>query len=145
VQCHDSKDKVTITGPTFVDAFGGQVVCVGGETVAMDENYIRESILEPQARIHQGFQGVMPTFKGKITDEQISDIIAFMKNISDKVPDELKEDLRKTPEPGEQPTGEESPTVDDGSGMTAESVEDNATADNSATADPATDAGSGSE
>lgn len=145
VQCHDTKNKVTITGPTFVDSFGGQVKCVGGETVDMDENYVRESILEPQAKIHEGFQGVMPTFKGKITDEQINDIIAFLKNISDKVPDSIKEELNKVPEAGEKAAGEDSLTVDDGSGATAESVEDDAMAEGTATADPAPEAGSGSE
>src|SRR5690606_1533339 len=85
VQCHDTTDKVTITGPTFVDSFGGQVNTESGETVPMDENYVRESIIEPQTKIHAGFQGVMPTYKGKISDEQINDIIAFLKTISNNV------------------------------------------------------------
>ncbi len=132
VQCHDTKDKVTITGPTFVDAFGGQVRCVGGELVDMDENYIRESILDPQARIHDGFQGVMPTFKGKISDEQINDIIAYLKTISSNVPEEVKDALRQVAEPGEAEAAGEAMKIDDG-----------AVTDSAAAGDPAGEAAGG--
>ncbi|MCB1216208.1 cytochrome c oxidase subunit II [bacterium] len=124
VQCHDSKDKVTITGPTFVDAFGGQVSLESGETVPMDENYVRESILEPNAKIHAGFQGVMPTFKGKIKDEQINDIIAFLKTISNNVPEDVKEALRKVPEPSGEGAGGESMSVEDGAAAEGAAAED---------------------
>ncbi|MCB1222039.1 MAG: cytochrome c oxidase subunit II [Planctomycetales bacterium] len=133
VQCHDTKDKVTITGPTFVDAFGSKVNVDGGATVDMDENYIRESILDPMAKIHSGFQGVMPTFKGKIKDDQINDIIAFIKTLSSNVPEDVKEALRQTPEPGGEASGE------------AMNVDDGNSAESAAAGDAASDAASGNQ
>jgi cytochrome c oxidase subunit 2 len=47
----------------------------------VDENYIRESILEPSAKIVQGYQDQMPSFKGVIRDEEISAIIAYIKSL----------------------------------------------------------------
>jgi cytochrome c oxidase subunit 2 len=53
----------------------------GGKTVVADEGYIRESILEPQAKIVAGFQPVMPTFKGLVSEEGILQIIAYIKSL----------------------------------------------------------------
>lgn len=47
----------------------------------VDENYIRESILEPEAKIVQGYKPVMPTFKGVLSDEEITDLIEFIKSL----------------------------------------------------------------
>jgi cytochrome c oxidase subunit 2 len=83
VQCHTIDGKAN-TGPTFKGVFGSRVTMSDGSTVSVDENYVRESIMDPQAKIVRGFQGVMPTFKGKITDEQITWIIAYLKTLSDE-------------------------------------------------------------
>ena len=47
----------------------------------MDENYIRESILEPQAKVRAGYKPVMPTYKGQLKDEEIAAIIAYIKSL----------------------------------------------------------------
>ncbi len=52
-----------------------------GQKVTVDENYVRESILEPQAKIVNGYPPVMPSFKGVVSDEDISAIIAYMKTL----------------------------------------------------------------
>jgi cytochrome c oxidase subunit 2 len=82
-QCHSIDGKV-IVGPTFKDLFGNQVPIVGQGNVLADENYIRESILTPQAKIHQGFgpPSPMPSFLGRFNDNDIGAIIAYMKSIS---------------------------------------------------------------
>jgi cytochrome c oxidase subunit 2 len=49
----------------------------------VDENYIRESILNPQAKIVTGFPPTMPTFQGQISDQEIDEIIAFIKSVKD--------------------------------------------------------------
>lgn len=79
--CH-SIDGSSGTGPSFKDVFGHQMQMTDGSSVVADENYIRESIMDPQAKIVAGYQGVMPTFKGKIKDEQITWIIAYLKSLS---------------------------------------------------------------
>jgi cytochrome c oxidase subunit 2 len=46
-----------------------------------DENYIRESILEPQAKIVAGFEPIMPTYKGMLRDREVLGVIEFMKQL----------------------------------------------------------------
>ncbi len=79
-QCH-SVDGKAGTGPTFKMLFGHQIPLDGGKTVVADENYVRESILEPQATIVAGFQPVMPTFKGRLKDQEITAIIEYLKTL----------------------------------------------------------------
>jgi len=79
-QCHtiDGGAKV---GPSFKGVFGTQQPLASGQTITVDENYIRESILEPMAKIRAGYQPVMPTYKGQLKDEEISAIIAYIKSL----------------------------------------------------------------
>jgi cytochrome c oxidase subunit II len=78
--CH-STDGSRLTGPTFQGAWGSEVPLESGETVQFDENYVRESILEPNAKIHEGFQGVMPSYAGTLDDRQIDAIIEYIKTL----------------------------------------------------------------
>jgi len=50
-----------------------------GRSMKVDENYIRTSILQPQAAIVQGFEGIMPTFQGLLRDREILALIEFIK------------------------------------------------------------------
>jgi cytochrome c oxidase subunit 2 len=77
--CHRSEG--TSQGPSLAGLFGKTVKLQGGKTVVADEGYIRESILEPQAKIVAGFQPVMPTFKGLVSEEGILQIIAYIKSL----------------------------------------------------------------
>ena len=53
----------------------------GGGTALVDEAYIRESILNPSAKIMAGYKPIMPTFKGQISEEGIIQIIAYIKSL----------------------------------------------------------------
>jgi cytochrome c oxidase subunit 2 len=79
-QCH-SVDGAGGTGPTFSKLFEHKVAVEGGKTVIADEDYVRESIMDPQAKIVLGFQPVMPTFKGRLTDQEITAIIEYLKTL----------------------------------------------------------------
>ncbi|NOX56474.1 MAG: cytochrome c oxidase subunit II [Planctomycetes bacterium] len=79
-QCH-SDDGTVKTGPTLKGIFGQRHAMADGGTVSVDENYIRESILDPQAKVRQGFQPVMPTFKGILTDDEITYLIEYIKTL----------------------------------------------------------------
>ncbi len=68
-------------GPSLVGMFGSTIMLEGGGTVTGDENYVRESILDPMAKVHQGYQPIMPSFRGRVSDEQILDLIAYLKSI----------------------------------------------------------------
>jgi cytochrome c oxidase subunit 2 len=69
-------------GAKLEGVFGTQVKMVGGETVTADEAYIRESILNPGAHIVEGYQPIMPTFKGQVTEEQLVSLVAYIKSLS---------------------------------------------------------------
>lgn len=80
--CH-SLDGSNLSGPSWRGIFGKKGALADGSFVTVDENYIRESILEPQAKITKGYQPVMPTYQGILNDKQIDAIIAFMKTLKE--------------------------------------------------------------
>ena len=69
-------------GPVLKGLFGKQALLTNGQTVAVDDAYLRESILHPQAKIVAGFQPIMPTFQGLVTEEQLLQIIAYVKSLN---------------------------------------------------------------
>jgi cytochrome c oxidase subunit 2 len=80
VTCHRSDTQGR--GPNLVSIFGKPVLLEDGRTVVADENYIRESILQPGAKIVNGFKPIMPTFQGQISDEQLNALVAYVKSLS---------------------------------------------------------------
>ena len=80
--CH--KDDGSGRGPTLIGLFGKQVQLAGGGTVKADEGYIRESILTPQAKVVSGFEPVMPTFQGLVTEEQLVQLVEYVKSLGPK-------------------------------------------------------------
>src|SRR5262249_6491792 len=69
-------------GAKLEGIYGKEVKLVGGRTLIADDNYIRNSILNPTADIVEGFQPIMPTFKGQVTDEQLNALVAYIKSLS---------------------------------------------------------------
>lgn len=78
--CH-SADGTRLVGPTFQGLWRAERVMESGETLIADENYIRESILEPNAKITRGYQPVMPSYAGSLNDRQIDAIIEYIKTL----------------------------------------------------------------
>jgi cytochrome c oxidase subunit 2 len=66
-------------GPMLQGLFGKSVTLQNGETITVDEAYIRESILNPSAKVASGFQPIMPTFQGLVTEEQLLELIEYVK------------------------------------------------------------------
>jgi cytochrome c oxidase subunit 2 len=78
--CHLSNG--TGRGPVLSGIFGKSVELQGGGTATVDESYVRESIVNPQAKIVSGFQPIMPTFQGLVTEEQLLQLIAYVRSLS---------------------------------------------------------------
>jgi cytochrome c oxidase subunit 2 len=78
--CHRATG--TSQGPSLAGLFGKPVQLQQGITVTADENYIRESIVDPRAKIVAGYQPIMPTFKGLVSEEAILQLIAYIKSLS---------------------------------------------------------------
>ncbi len=71
-------------GPVLAGLFGKQVELQGGGTVTVDEAYLRESIVNPQAKIVAGYQPIMPTFQGLVTEEQLLQLIAYVRSLGEQ-------------------------------------------------------------
>jgi len=70
-------------GPVLKGIYGKQVLLDNGQTVTADDAYIRESILNPNAKHVAGFQPLMPTFQGLVTEEQLLQLIAYVKSLGE--------------------------------------------------------------
>src|SRR5439155_4889182 len=68
-------------GPVLEGLFGRTVTLQTGETAVVDEAYVRESILTPSAKITAGFQPIMPTFQGLVTEDQLLALIEYVKSL----------------------------------------------------------------
>ncbi|MGH7964933.1 MAG: cytochrome c oxidase subunit II [Candidatus Binatia bacterium] len=68
-------------GPVLDGLLGKAVQLQNGQTVIADENYLRESILNPSAKLVAGFQPLMPTFQGLVSEEQVLQLIAYIKSL----------------------------------------------------------------
>jgi cytochrome c oxidase subunit 2 len=80
VTCHRSDTQGR--GPNLQGVFGRPVLLADGRSVIADENYVRESILDPGAKIVNGFKPVMPTFQGLVSEEQLNALVAYVKSLS---------------------------------------------------------------
>ncbi len=69
-------------GAKLEGVFNSDVKLVGGQTVKADEQYIRNSILNPASQVVEGFQPIMPTFKGQVTEEQLNSLVAYIKSLT---------------------------------------------------------------
>jgi len=65
--CH--RPDTAARAPLLAGLIGRRVALQGGRSVVADEGYVRESILDPQAKIVAGYQPIMPTFKGQLSEE----------------------------------------------------------------------------
>jgi cytochrome c oxidase subunit 2 len=63
--------------------WGQERVFDDGSSATIDDNYIRNSILEPQSQIVAGYQGVMPTYQGLLNDRELDALIAFLKTLKE--------------------------------------------------------------
>ncbi|BDV42795.1 cytochrome c oxidase subunit 2 [Geotalea uraniireducens] len=78
--CH-TVDGTPKVGPTLKGLYGKSVPLSTGQSVTADDDYIRESIVDPNAKIVKGFPPIMPTFRGKLSADDIRAIIAYLKTL----------------------------------------------------------------
>ncbi|NIV45764.1 MAG: c-type cytochrome, partial [Gammaproteobacteria bacterium] len=88
--CH--REDAQGRGPVLDEVFGNPVLLADGRKVIADENYLRESILNPQAKIVAGYEApvLMPTFQGQVSEEQLLQLIQYIKSLG--APAEGEED-----------------------------------------------------
>lgn len=81
--CH-SVDGTRLVGPSLQNRFGGTVFVSDGTQIPMDENYIRESLLSPRAKLVTGYDPVMPTYQGLLKERDVDALIAYIKSLSEQ-------------------------------------------------------------
>ncbi|MDB6124988.1 MAG: cytochrome c oxidase subunit 2 [Pedosphaera sp.] len=86
--CHMGNSQ--IRAPRLEGVFGKPVPLQGGQFVVADEKYIRDSILLPQSQIVYGYAPLMPTYAGHVTEEELFQLIAYIKGLGNKQPEYMK-------------------------------------------------------
>ena len=76
--CH-SIDGTLKLGPTILNQYGKEIRHTDGTVVLIDEDYIRESIIDPLKYIAEGYTPIMPSYEPILSDEEIEFILAYMK------------------------------------------------------------------
>jgi cytochrome c oxidase subunit 2 len=79
--CHESRGD-SARGPSLAGLAGTTVPLTGGGTVTADDNYLRESIVTPQAKLVEGYPPIMPTYQGLVSEQQLMQLIAYIKSLA---------------------------------------------------------------
>jgi cytochrome c oxidase subunit II len=82
--CHSARSKVH--APSLEGLYGRPVPLQDGSVVTADERYIRDSILQPRREIAAGYPPLMPSFAGQIGEDEVLQLIAYIKSLADKRP-----------------------------------------------------------
>lgn len=80
--CH--APSAAIRAPLLDGIYGKPVPLADGTLVTADDQYLRDSILQPNKQISAGYEAIMPTFQGQISDEELNAIIAYLKSLGDE-------------------------------------------------------------
>jgi cytochrome c oxidase subunit 2 len=80
VNCHATGARQRC--PQLGGLYGTDVMLQDGSTVKFDESYIRESIINPNAKVVSGYRPIMPTFRGQLSEEQILHLIAYIRSLT---------------------------------------------------------------
>src|SRR5581483_7929978 len=77
ITCHSANNQAR--APVLEELYGSRVHLQDGKSAVADDAYIRESILNPRAKVVQGWQPIMPTFQGQVSEEDLIQLIAFVR------------------------------------------------------------------
>ncbi|MFB6372586.1 MAG: cytochrome c oxidase subunit II [Bradymonadaceae bacterium] len=108
--CHDP--DTAVDAPRLIELFSRKVELRSGRVVTADTNYIRKSILMPNAQIVSGFEPIMPSFQGQLSEEEIIDLIAYIKSMPEQQTIEPRGPVEGPTDLGDQ-TPEERETLDE--------------------------------
>jgi cytochrome c oxidase subunit 2 len=92
VTCHLADG--TGPAPSLLGVYGNMVHLANGQTLIADDAYVRESILSPAAKIVNGYKPLMPSFQGQLSEEQILDLVAYIRSLGN-TPEKQEEEGKK--------------------------------------------------
>jgi cytochrome c oxidase subunit 2 len=85
--CHNAQSGAR--GPDLAGRWGAKVQLRGGGATVFDESHVRESILNPAAKLAQGYEPLMPSYSGQVGEEQLLALIAYIESLA--APGDVKE------------------------------------------------------
>jgi len=77
--CHNARPDAR--GPNLVGVYGSKLTLSSGQTVTVDDAYLRQAILNPAQNITQGYAPIMPTYQGQISEEGVFSLVEYLKNL----------------------------------------------------------------
>ena len=81
LRCSSCHNNVGGNGPSLDSLYRSRVYLADGTEVIADESYIRESIVDPRRHTVAGFGPMMPTFQGQVSEEQVFELISYIKTL----------------------------------------------------------------
>jgi cytochrome c oxidase subunit 2 len=78
--CHNGQPDAR--GPSLAGVYGSKLALSSGQSVQVDEAYLRQAILNPSQHITQGFAPIMPTYQGQISEEGLISLVEYIKNLN---------------------------------------------------------------
>ncbi|HSQ55169.1 MAG TPA: cytochrome c [Gemmata sp.] len=79
ITCHTA--KVDGRAPVLEGLYGTKVLLADGKVVRVDKEYLKESILEPRTKVVAGWQAIMPSYDGQVTDKEVACLIAYIRSL----------------------------------------------------------------
>lgn len=80
-ECHEG--GAGAVAPSLAGIYGTEATLEGGATVTVDDDYLRQSILSPQAEIVAGYRPIMPQFGDRLSDEELSALVEYVRSLSE--------------------------------------------------------------
>lgn len=81
LRCH-TNDGTPHIGPSWLGVYGSPVTLADGQRIVADAAYLTESMMDPRARIHRGFQPVMPSYQGLLSPAETGALLEYMRALS---------------------------------------------------------------
>ncbi len=79
--CH-STDGAPSVGPTWSGLYGSEIELDSGETVKADDAYLEQAILDPGSQVQAGFSAGMPSYQGKLSDQEVAALVEYIKSLA---------------------------------------------------------------
>ena len=115
-QCHTYDTPQGGQGPSWLNLYGKTAALANGPPVKADADYIRESILNPSAKIAAGYNNAMTSYEGRIREGELLAIIEFMKSISNQSPEPPEQCVERWAVENQLLKPEEAEKIEDGPG-----------------------------
>jgi cytochrome c oxidase subunit 2 len=103
LRCH-TVDGTPHLGPTWAGVYGATIPLANGDEIVVDEAYLTESMMDPQAKVRAGFATIMPSYRGLIAGADVAAIVEYIRSLADRPLDPQAPPIQSTPiaiEPGE--------------------------------------------